>query len=287
MITLYGATPQFGLPDPSPFVTKAEMLLKIAGLPYKTAEMSFKQAPKGKIPYIEDDGQILGDSFLIRRHLETNHGIDFSGGYGSEALANAWAVERMLEEHFYFFEVYNRWMVDENFNRGPRHFFHKVPAPVRPLLTAIIRRKVKKSLIAQGLGRHTPGEQLVMAKGDIDCVETVLGRNRYLLGDRICGADATVFSFMLGALAPLFESEIRRYLETRPNITAYVRRMKAEFYPDFPFAKAALSRNCLGNGPRLGSISLRSRHDQAAAHHHRHGPRPGRRRSHSAGPGIA
>ena len=35
MITLYTFGPAFGLPDPSPFVTKAEMLLKLAGLPYR------------------------------------------------------------------------------------------------------------------------------------------------------------------------------------------------------------------------------------------------------------
>jgi len=33
MITLYSFGPAFGLPDPSPFVTKAATLLKMAGLP--------------------------------------------------------------------------------------------------------------------------------------------------------------------------------------------------------------------------------------------------------------
>jgi hypothetical protein len=36
MITLYAFRPGFGLPDPSPFVTKAEMLLNLSGLPYRT-----------------------------------------------------------------------------------------------------------------------------------------------------------------------------------------------------------------------------------------------------------
>ena len=64
------------------------------------------------------------------------------------------------------------------------------------------------------------------------------GSNNYLLGDRPCGADATLFSFMLGALCPLFDSSIRRYIETKPNIVAYVARMKAEFYPEFGDATA-------------------------------------------------
>src|SRR5436190_8140000 len=36
MITLYTFGPAFGLPDPSPFVTKVEVLLKMAGLAYGT-----------------------------------------------------------------------------------------------------------------------------------------------------------------------------------------------------------------------------------------------------------
>jgi glutathione S-transferase len=233
MITLYGSRPHFGLPDPSPFVTKVETLLKIARLPYKPAEMSFRQAPKGKIPYIEDGGLLLGDSFFIRRHLEEKHGADFSGGYGAEALARAWAIERMLEEHLYFIDGYSRWIVDRNFNAGPRQFFRKAPAPLRPLVIAMVRRKVAKAYRAQGIGRHSLADQFILAKGDIDCVETLLGDNRYLLGDTVCGADATVFAFMLGSLCPVFDSDMRRYLETRPRITAYVRRMTAEFFPQF------------------------------------------------------
>ncbi len=235
MITLYGARPHFGLPDPSPFVTKAEMLLKIAGLPYRSAEMSFRQAPKGKVPYIEDGGRFIADSHFIRRHIEDAYRSDFSGGYPAERQALAWSVERMLEEHFYWLMVYDRWMVDANFKKGPLQFFRRAPAPVRPIVAPMIRRMVRKSLHAQGLGRHSDAERLELGKGDIDAVASLLGDNRYLLGDRISGADATVFSFMLGTLCPLFESELRRHAERQRNITAYVDRMKAEFYPDFPF----------------------------------------------------
>ena len=61
MITLYGSGPNFGLPDASPFVTKAETLLRMSKLPFEKALMSFPKAPR-KIPYIDDDGQLLGDS---------------------------------------------------------------------------------------------------------------------------------------------------------------------------------------------------------------------------------
>ena len=64
MITLYTFGPAFGLPDPSPFVTKAEVLLKMAGLPYRMDTKGFRKAPKGKLPYIRDGEDIIADSTL-------------------------------------------------------------------------------------------------------------------------------------------------------------------------------------------------------------------------------
>lgn len=236
MITLYTSGAHFGLPDASPFVTKAEVLLKMARLEYQTAPMSFTKAPKGKVPYIGDGDRLLGDSLFIRRYIETAYKADFSGNYSPRELSFAWSVERMLEEHFYWLVVHERWAVDVNFDNGPRLFFKTAPALVRPLVIWMIRRRVSRALYAQGIGRHSSSERLILAKGDIDSLSELMGSNRYLLGDRICGADATVFSFLLGALCPVFVSDIRGLIEEKPALTAYVERMKGQFYPDFKFA---------------------------------------------------
>ena len=45
---------------------------------------------------------------------------------------------------------------------------------------------------------------------------------------------------MLGALCPLFQSDLRLHIEAIPNIMAYVAHMKAEFYPDLADASASL-----------------------------------------------
>jgi hypothetical protein len=70
MITLHTFGPAFGLPDPSPFVTKLDILLKMSGQPYKAEIGGLRRAPKGKLPYIVDDGVTIADSTFIRWHLE-------------------------------------------------------------------------------------------------------------------------------------------------------------------------------------------------------------------------
>src|SRR5215217_7711116 len=134
MITLYTFGPAFDLPDPSPFVTKAEVLLKMAGLSYRIDTGGLSKAPKGKLPYIEDDSVKIADSTFIRWHIEKKYGFDFDRGLSAEQRATAWAYEKMAEDHLYWTLVEARWFDDENFKRGPVKFFERVPAPVRPLI---------------------------------------------------------------------------------------------------------------------------------------------------------
>ena len=96
MITLEGFGPAFGLPDPSPFVTKAEMLLKMAGLPYAVDTGGFNKAPKGKLPYIIDNGEIIADSTFIRWHIEREYNIDFDRGLSAEQREIALRSRRCL-----------------------------------------------------------------------------------------------------------------------------------------------------------------------------------------------
>src|SRR5215467_6184299 len=102
MITLYTFGPAFGLPDPSPFVTKAEILLKMAGLPYRTDTTGFRNAPKGKLPFIDDDGERIADSTFIRLHIEKKYGFNFDGGLDQEHRAIAWAFEKLAEDNLYW-----------------------------------------------------------------------------------------------------------------------------------------------------------------------------------------
>ncbi|MBM3115042.1 glutathione S-transferase C-terminal domain-containing protein [Jeongeupia naejangsanensis] len=237
MITLYTFGPGLGLPDPSPFVTKTDVLLKLSGLPYRTQSGSIFSAPKGKLPHLDDDGHKVVDSTFIRAYLEDRYDLDFDEGYTPAQRALAWSVEKMLEEHLYFAVQALRWENDANFERGPAEFFRNVPAPMRAGFKAMIRRRVSRDLYGQGMGRHTADEQFELARRDIDATAELLGDKPYLLGDTICGTDATVFAFLLGTLCPRFESPLRRYTEQHKPLVAYVERMMERFYPDFTGCK--------------------------------------------------
>jgi glutathione S-transferase len=234
MLTLYGGGPNFGLSDASPFVTKVHVLLKMAGVAYRFEKANFRKAPKGKIPYIEDGGPLLGDSSFIRQHLETKYNANFDKGLSASDKAIGLAFERMCEEHLYWAIVHNRWTDETNFNKGPRHFFDDAPAPLRPVIIAMINRQVRRNLKGQGMGRHSVSEITQLAGRDLAAISDFLGTKDWLFGVEPCGADATVWASVASCLCPFFEAPVRTEAERYPNLKAYRDRGFAKWFPDLP-----------------------------------------------------
>jgi glutathione S-transferase len=242
MITLYTFGPYFGLPDGSPFVTKAMLLLKFAGLEFSEDRGGYRKAPKGKLPYIDDEGLTVADSTFIRFHIEKKYGFDFDAGLTPEQKAAAWAIEKMCEEHLYFSVLATRWLDDANFAKGPAQFFKALPMPLRLIVPGLVRRKVEKTLKLQGFGRHTPAEQEELAMRDINALATIIGEKPFLMGDRPCGADASVFSFVAALLIPIFVTPTRTAAEKHQNLTRYRDRVLRQYFsqgnhgPGAPFS---------------------------------------------------
>ena len=233
MITLYCFRSAPGLPDISPFVLKAMLLLKLAGLEYEENRHGYAKAPKGKLPYIDDDGTIVADSTFIRWHLEKSRGIDFDSHLTNEQRALGWAIEKMCEEHLYWILARGRWLDDANFERGPAKIFERVPAPMRPVVKFLVRRKIAKMLKMQGIGRHDATQAAALGVKDVETLATLLGDKPYLLGESPCGADAAVFAFMAGVLSPSWESPVRDAAVSKPNLVAYRDRVMSEYFPAF------------------------------------------------------
>jgi glutathione S-transferase len=232
MITLYTFGRYFGLPDGSPFVTKAMMLLKFAGLPYREDRGGYGKAPKGKLPFIEDEGVTVADSTFIRFHIETKYRFDFDAGLSAEQKAVAWSVEKMCEDHLYWAMIDARWIDDANFVEGPAHFFDPMPMLVRPFIRAVMRRRVAKCLRMHGLGRHTTAEIAELAIRDVAALAVLLGDKPYLMGDEPCGADASMFGIVAGILTPVFKTSIRTAAEGHSNLVAYRDRVMRRYFPD-------------------------------------------------------
>lgn len=237
MITLFGFGPMFGLPDPSPFVTKAMLLLQMAGLPYRVEPGNLSKAPKGKLPYIKDGDATIADSTFIRRHIETRYGFDFDRALSPQQRAIAWAFGKMADEQLYWVIVRDRWMDDRQFDKGLRHAFDRVPAIVRPLVVKMVRRQVRKALHGQGMGRHTAEEIAYLGDRAVTAIATQLGQQPYFMGADPTGADASIYAMVSNALCPHFDAPLREAIERHPNLCDYAARLTERYFPEFAPAR--------------------------------------------------
>lgn len=231
MIKLYTFGPLNGLPDGSPFVIKAMILLKMANLPFDERPGDPRKAPKGKLPYIDDDGDIVTDSTFIRFHIELKYGFDFDAGLSPHDRAVAWAVEKMCEEHLYWAQVHTMWMDDGNFERGMAQYFKAVPGPLRPLVKALIRRQVGKSLRQQGFGRHDREELEKLAMRDVEALAAILGDKPFLMGEHPCSVDAIAFAQLAAFMNPSVESPIKVTAKKYGILVDYIARMRERYFP--------------------------------------------------------
>lgn len=231
MITLYSFQPAFELPDPSPFVMKAEVLLKMSGLEYqKDTTGNLMKAPKKKLPFIEDNGNLIADSTFIRFHLEENYNINFDRDLSEEYKSKLFFAEKYFEDNVYFLIMSNRWLNKENFEKGPKVFFEKLPPVIKDIIGLKVRSDIKKTLWLQGLGRHSLEERKKLVEQGSHRLAVLLGGNPFFGGDQPCGADATFFSFLTGVLTDFFSCPYREYFSSKDNLVAYKNRMMEMFY---------------------------------------------------------
>jgi glutathione S-transferase len=241
MITLAAFGPAFGLPDPSPFVMKAEILLNMAGLAYtkQTGFSAFRRAPKGKLPYIVDDGVSVADSTFIGFHLTRKYGIDFDQGLTPAQRAAGWAFEKLAEDHLYWAAVYARWVDPRNWPVMKTHLLTQLPPVIGPLIAAHAQRSVRRHLAGHGFGRHAPEEIYELGRRDVGAIADALGDKPFLLGGEPKGVDASLGAMMTAILCDAFDSPLRAAAAERPNLMAYRDRIVARFFHASQIGRAA------------------------------------------------
>jgi len=236
MITLYGFTPAFGLPDPSPFVVKVATYLRMIEVPFELRGGNMRNAPKGKLPYLEDGGTVVADSTFIVDYLRKKY-RDLDVGISAHERALAVACKSMLEEHFYFVMVMQRWKEDAGFAILKEGFYRTlkqsgVPGFAVPLLGNFIRKQVTKTLIAQGVGRHSFAEAEELGIGHLEALTELISDKRYFLGDTPRSIDATVFAFLWLIVGTPYEGRIKAYVQSQPRLVAYTERMRVQYWKE-------------------------------------------------------
>jgi len=201
MIKLYVLPPAFGLRNTGPFGLKCEMALRHLKLEFEMVLSGDpRTGPKGKLPYLDDDGTVVADSELILQHLDRKTGGALYGHLSDEELADGLAFTRLTEEHLYWTLVASRWLDDAWWPNVVSGFFGTMPFPLRQIAPVLARRQVRQTYQLQGLGRHTLEEQKGFTRRDLDAIAKKVGAGPFLLGEKLTAFDFGVAAFLAGAI---------------------------------------------------------------------------------------
>lgn len=231
MIDLYVFPPSWGLPNASPFCVKLETYLRMAGLEYRTVyEPDPRKGPKGKMPFIVDQGRRIGDSGLVIDYLKATYGDPLDEGLNPSERAQALALQRLIEEHLYWCILHDRWIVEQHWRTLKSEFFDPMPALIRGFVSAAVRRKMAQALRGCGVGRHSTEEIYQLGADNIAALAAALGDRPYVFGDEATSIDATVFGTTCNLLWAPFDSPMRDAAMARQNIVDHAERMRNRYF---------------------------------------------------------
>jgi len=232
MITLYQFPPAFDLPNASPFCMKLELYLRMTGLPYRNRyTLELHRAPKGKLPWIDDEGTAVADTGFVIEYLKGKHGDPLDAKLDRLQRARAVAIARLLEDHLYWTVLYDRWIAAPGWQLTRPAFFGGLAWPLRAIIPWVARRGIRAELNGHGIGRHLPEQIHALGVADVDALAALLGDQAYFLGEYPTSIDATAAAFLANILMVPLESPIKSAAASHANLSSYCQRMAQRYFP--------------------------------------------------------
>ncbi len=233
MIKFYQFAPAWGIPNVSPFCVKTETYFRMANLPYEKHNALPPQAPKGKLPFIDDNGRKIVDSRFIIEYLKETYGDTLDQYLNASQRAISVAMQRMIEDDLYWAGMYARWgKNDANWRENKRAIFGMIPLGIRDLVAAYERRLIRKQIWGQGLGRHSEDQIYRVGQQELTALSDFLGEKPYFMGDKPTTLDASAFGILVNLLWCPIESPLKEHAKTLNNLSAFCNRVKQEYYSE-------------------------------------------------------
>jgi len=217
---------QFDGINASPFCAKLELFLSYYNIPYQVKFALPNQGPYKKIPYIEQDGEVQGDSELIIERLLKQYDVQQGLTELQHAQGRAWQM--MLEQHLNWILVYCRWIPEAEWQRLEPAFFKGYKWPLRALIGRYARNLVRKNLYTQGLGRFTTQQILLEGDKDLQALSDHLSANRFICGEQFSRYDLFAYVMIISINSKDIPTRLTEYIQKYPVLLEYQQRVEAE-----------------------------------------------------------
>ena len=221
------------LGDASPFVYRLETWLRMAGISYDSKLGSLKdlvaEAPRGLLPFVNLDGETIGDSSVIINRLKVLHNDPLNDGRLNESeRALGTLIQTVCEHELFKVMIYGRWL-DGDVETFASFLLRDVPE--EQLRTAIDKttRNVMRGMLYR-IGRYEHEFVRAALREKLDVLSYYLADKPFLFGDQPSTIDAGLYSILSSFIDfPLANPHVQIAREY-DSLVEYCDKIKRDFH---------------------------------------------------------
>jgi glutathione S-transferase len=222
MLTLYSYPPLFGVADNNGYGLKVYAFLKLAGVPF-THEHIFDaaKAPRGQLPYIVDDGDVVGDSGTILNYLTEKYRLTIDAALTQAERTQNLLITRMLDD-LYWVMSYSRWK-DERYWPQFRDALKREHPQISDEGLMKAREFNAQRYYYAGVGRYDPDAAMARGIADLAAIADLIPARGYVHGDTPTSIDAGLYGFVANIYFYDIDTLLKQYVVAHDNIVRHCR----------------------------------------------------------------
>ena len=226
MLTLFSYPELFGVADNNPYGLKVFAFLKLCRLPFMHKHIfDTKSAPRGQLPYIDDNGKIIGDSDLIMEHLIQQHQLTIDASLTAPQRDANFMIRRVLDD-LYWVMSYSRWRDDEYWPLF-RDAMLKTHANVSAESLEKAREYNFQRYYYQGIGRYERGAVFSRGLADLQVLASLTPDRGFLFGPEPSSIDAGIYGFIANIYLFKIETPLKVFVASHANLVRHCEAIHA------------------------------------------------------------
>ena len=226
MLTLYSYPELFGVADNNAYGLKVFAFLKLTGVPFRHEHIfDASGAPRGQLPYIDDDGDIIGDSGPIIAHVIRKFGLTIDAGLTQSQRDTDHLVARMLDD-LYWVMSYSRWK-DERFWPAFRDALLREHTSLTEEGLHKAREYNFQRYYYQGIGRYEPDAAMQRGLHDLEVLARLLPAREYFHGAEPTSIDAGIYGFIANIYFYDIPTPLKRFVSSQRHLVRHCESIHA------------------------------------------------------------
>jgi len=222
MLTLYSWPALCGVADNNGYGLKVYAFLKLTEVPFAHEHIfDATNAPRGQLPYIDDDSEIIGDSDTIIAHLIRKYRLTIDDALAVTQRDTDHLVTRMLDD-LYWIMSYSRWKDDRYWPAFRDMLLREHPSLTEESLLKAKAYNAQRYHYA-GIGRYEADAAIARGLADLRVLARLIPVNGFVHGDKPTSIDAGIYGFIANIYFYDIDTPLKQFVVAHENIVRHCR----------------------------------------------------------------